>query len=467
MSTIDGNDYQNIKIAIIGRPNVGKSTLFNRLIGKNLAIVHDLPGVTRDRKEGQGAISDFSFMLFDTAGLEDSYDNSIEGRMRRQTEMAIDEADLIFFLIDARAGVTPLDSYFAHSLRKTKKPILLIANKCEGKAGLPGLHESYALGFGQPIPFSAEHGEGLDRLYEALIPYFNRQKDQTIESSREPHLSEIFPEDLDRPIDLVVVGRPNVGKSTLINHLLGQERLLTGPEAGLTRDSISIDWHYNNKKFRLIDTAGMRRRAKIHDSLEKLSVSSSLAAIRRSQVVILLMDCDAILDKQDLTIGRMVIEEGRALIIAINKWDQVTEPQRLLKQVQERLETSLPQVRGIPVVTLSALTGRGISDLMKAVETIYSLWTQRIATAQLNRWLQEMTERHPPPAINGHRIKLRYMTQVKARPPTFALFSQRTDDLPDSYNRFLMNGLRDYFDLKGVPLRIVIRKRANPYVDET
>jgi len=470
------------KVAIVGRPNVGKSTLFNRLVGRRVAIVHDRPGVTRDRRDGQGGIADMSFSIIDTAGLEDDLKGeSVEGRMRKQTDRAIEEADVALFLIDARAGVTPLDSHFADHLRKSKTPVILVANKCEGKAGAPGLYESFSLGLGEPVPFSAEHGEGLDDLYEALLPYARKHGglDEPEEEAPWPELSgedDIEDGDLlaeqeqaeaERPLSLAIVGRPNVGKSTLVNALLGDERMLTGPEAGLTRDAITSEWSYKGRIFRLVDTAGLRRRANITDQVEKLSTSNTIDAIRMAHVVVLVMEADAILDKQDLTIARLVIEEGRALVIAINKWDMVTDRDASMARLKDRLETSLPQVRGVPTVTLSALAGRGLDKLMGAVNDIYTIWNKRVSTAKLNQWLSEMTERHPPPAtVGGHRMRLKYMTQVRTRPPSFAVFTQRADELPESYTRYLINGLRDDFGFKGVPIRFGLRKRRNPYADD-
>lgn len=476
----------SFKVAIIGRPNVGKSTLFNRLVGRRLAIVHDMPGVTRDRREAKGGIADMEFTVIDTAGLEDATDNSVEGRMRDQTERAIREAHVVLFLIDSRAGVTPLDSFFASHLRKSPTPVLLVANKCEGKAGAPGLYESYSLGLGEPVPISAEHGEGMDDLYEALRPHaeqhggFPEEEDEFAEAeakaaalaegddledgdvNAEAELAEAA-----RPLSLALVGRPNVGKSTLVNRLLGEDRMLTGPEAGLTRDAITSEWEYAGRTIRLVDTAGLRRRANISDSVEKLSTSNTIEALRMAHVVVLVLDANAILDKQDLTIARLVLQEGRALVIAINKWDAVENRAEALQRLQDRLETSLPQVRGIPTITLSALTGRGADKLMDAVIHIYDVWNKRVPTSQLNRWLAEMTERHPPPAVaGGRRIRLRYMTQVRTRPPSFAVFTQRADELPESYTRYLVNGLRETFDLPGVPIRFGLRKRRNPYADD-
>ena len=500
------------KIAIIGRPNVGKSTLFNRLVGRRLAIVHDKPGVTRDRREGDGRIANMIFKIIDTAGLEDARDNSVEGRMRSQTDRAINEADVVLFLIDARAGVMPLDAFFADHLRKGRTPVILVANKCEGKAGAPGLYESYSLGLGDPVPFSAEHGEGLDALYEALQPFAEKkggfepdQEDkaeaawqaeikaaEAATQARKDAKSGIKPaaviedddEDQDelvdgdifaeeeakeaaRPLSLVIVGRPNVGKSTLVNCLLGDDRMLTGPEAGLTRDSITTEWEHGGRIIRLVDTAGLRRRANISDSLEKMSTGNTIEALRMAHVVVLVMDANAILDKQDLTIARLVLEEGRALVIAINKWDAVENRAEAMQRLKDRLETSLPQVRGIPTITMSAINGRGTDKLMDAVVSIYETWNRRVSTSKLNGWLAEMTERHPPPAVHGgRRIRLRYMTQVRTRPPSFAVFTQRADELPESYVRYLVNGLRETFNLPGVPIRFGLRKRRNPYADD-
>lgn len=471
-------------VAIIGRPNVGKSTLFNRLVGKRLAIVDDTPGVTRDRREGSGSISDLKFQVIDTAGLENAKDG-LESRMREQTELALDEADVALFLIDARAGVTPLDEHFAQVVRKRKTPVILIANKCEGRAADPGLMESYGLGLGEPLPFSAEHGEGVGELYDALLPYEQEAsieeyvppapetEQPAIDGDAEDNPDEVTAEDaaedalvMSRPLQLAIVGRPNVGKSTLVNRLLGEERMLTGPEAGITRDSITSDWSWNDRAVKLVDTAGLRRKAKVHEKVETLSASDTLRTIRFAQVVVLLIEGEAGLEKQDLTIARQVIDEGRALVLAINKWDAVDDRAKALARVEDRLQTSLPQVRGIPVVTLSAKTGKSVNNLMPAVFEMFDVWNARIPTGALNRWLMYMTESHPPPAVSGRRIRLRYMTQAKTRPPTFAVFSSRADQLPTAYARYLINGLRDDFGLEGIPIRLNMRKGKNPYADK-
>ncbi len=449
-------------IAIVGRPNVGKSTLFNRLVGKRLALVDDRPGVTRDRREGEGRIAELSFRLFDTAGLEEAEDDSLEGRMLRQTETALDDADLALMLIDARAGVTPLDRHFADWLRRRDCPVMLLANKCEGNAGNHGLAEAWALGLGEPIAVSAAHGEGLVDLHDGI-----RAAMEAHAANSEEEGEPIDDDSGDRVLQLAILGRPNAGKSTLVNRLLGEERQITGPEPGLTRDAIGVAWQWRDQAVRLIDTAGLRKQAKVTEKLEKLSAGDAMRAMEYAQVVVLLVDARAPLERQDLAIARRTLDEGRALIVAANKWDLVDDRNAAMAQIRDRLESSLTQARGVPVVTLSALTGQGVDKLMPAVTKIYQRWQTRISTAALNRWLSDMTESHPPPlGKHGRRIRLRYMTQAKSRPPTFVIFSNLADDLPDSYARYLQNGLREHFDLPGVPLRILARKGDNPYAKD-
>ncbi len=464
-------------VAIVGRPNVGKSTLFNRLVGRKLALVDDQPGVTRDRREGDAELGDLKFLLFDTAGLDDADDATLEGRMRAQTIAAIAQADVCLFLIDARVGVTPVDRHFADLVRKSGTPCLLIANKCEGRAGESGLYDAFGLGLGEPIALSAEHGEGTSDLYAALKTEFEKLDEL---SFREPaETDQDATDDLvgqeddaenllgpSRPLRIAVIGRPNVGKSTLVNHLIGEQRLLTGPEAGITRDSISVDWAWQGQPVKLFDTAGMRRQAKVVQKLEKLSVADTLRAVRFAEVVVLVLDATQPFEKQDLHLADLVSREGRALVIAVNKWDLIKDRQSALKELRERCERLLPQVRGVPIITLSGLTGRDCDNLMPAIIELYDVWNRRISTAQLNRWLDDMVSRHSPPAVSGRRIRLRYMTQAKTRPPTFIVFCSRPDDLPAAYERYLVNGLREDFDLPGIPLRIHLRKGKNPYVNE-
>ena len=447
-----------LTVAIIGRPNVGKSTLFNRLVGRQMALVDDQPGVTRDRREGEGRLFDLTFRLFDTAGLDEVDAESLEGRMRAQTARAVADADLVLLLIDARAGVTPLDRHFADWLRRDGTPTILIANKCEGEAGQPGLLESYALGFDEPVAFSAEHALGVDALYDRLRAFVEPAPD----AASEDEDAEAAP----RALQLAIVGRPNAGKSTLINRLIGEERLLTGPEAGITRDAISVDWQYRDQPIRLFDTAGLRRKARVVDKVEQLSVGDALRAIRFAHVVVLLTDADMPMEKQDLTIARMVVDEGRALVIGVNKWDAVEGRSAALRRVTDRLQRSLPQVRGVPVITLSALHGRNLDRLLDAVLQAYRVWNRRLGTADLNRWLAAVTETHPPPLAAGRRIRMKYMTQTKTRPPSFAIFCNTVKDLPGAYLRYLENTLRDDFDLPGTPIRIALRKGKNPYAGQ-
>ena len=463
-------------VAVIGRPNVGKSTLFNRLTGRRQAIVDDTPGVTRDRREGKGSIADMEFRVIDTAGLDQGAPDSLAARMQAQTGRALADADVALFLIDARAGVTPLDEHFAALLRRGKTPVILVANKCEGGHAESGRLEAYRLGLGDPLAVSAEHGEGLGDLYDALRPFADAGADNVPDATRETggqeDLAAVEPLDADappapeRPLQLAIVGRPNVGKSTLMNRLLGEERMLTGPEAGITRDAISAPWRWRDRDIRLIDTAGLRRKARVTEKLETLSVGDALNAIRFAEVVVLAIDATIGIEKQDLSIARLVIEEGRALVVAANKWDAVEDKKKAREDLAERLEWSLPQARGVPVVECSALTGRGVGNLLPAVVKVYDLWNSRVSTGDLNRWLEAMTDAHPPPIAKGRTVRLRYMTQAKIRPPTFIVFTSRPDALPESYLRYLANGLRDAFGLEGPPIRIHVRKGSekNPYV---
>ena len=454
-------------VAIVGRPNVGKSTLFNRLVGRRTALVDDTPGVTRDRREGTATLADLTFTVIDTAGLETDGGSSLEGRMRAQTERALEAADVALFLIDARTGLMPLDSHFAGWLRGHKTPVIVVANKAEGRDSESGILEAYNLGLGQPVPISAEHNEGMADLYAALLPYAQAGEARDLPTMP---VEEKDPTDDDgeaepRSINLAIVGRPNVGKSTLVNNLLGEERVLTSPEAGTTRDSIATPWQYKGRPVMLIDTAGLRRMARIDDRLENLSVGDTLRTIRFAHVVVLMIDATSPLEKQDLTIARTVIEEGRCLILAVNKWDLIKEKRSVLKAIDDRLETSMQQARGLAVVTLSALRGRGTDKLLPAVFKAYETWNRRIPTARLNRWLAAMTEQHPPPLVGGRRVKLRYMTQAKARPPTFIVFASRLEGLPESYRRYLVNDLRRTFELDGVPIRLHVRGGGdNPFV---
>jgi GTP-binding protein len=443
-----------LKLAIVGRPNVGKSTLFNRLAGRKLAIVDDQPGVTRDRKFATGRLGDLDLELIDTAGFEDVTDESLEARMRHQTELAIEEAEVALFLIDARDGVMPLDRTFAEILRRSGKPVILAANKAEGRAGEAGAMEAFDLGMGEPLSISAEHGEGMSDLYYALL------------EASPPGIGEEEEQDGDNPIKIVIVGRPNAGKSTLVNALIGEDRLLTGPEAGITRDAIPVDWEFDGVKIRLVDTAGLRRKARVQEKLEKLSTQDSIRSITFAEVVVLVMDATHPFEIQDLQIADLVEREGRALVFVLAKWDLVEDPQATLKEFLQRAEEVLPQLRGSPVVALSAETGRGLDRLMPAVAKVHKDWSTKVKTRDLNDWLKMAVQRHPPPAVNGKRIKPKYVAQTKARPPTFVLFATRADQLPASYSRYLINSLRESFDLPGVPIRISIRQGGNPFVAE-
>jgi GTP-binding protein len=451
-------------VAIVGRPNVGKSTLFNRLVGKRLALVDDLPGVTRDRREGRARLGDLAFTAIDTAGLAEAAPESLTGRMQEQTEAAISTADAVLFLIDARAGTTPADRAFADLVRKSGKPAILIANKSEGSAGEAGVLEAYELGLGEPIAISAEHGEGLADLYAGLRAALPDATAPAAEAERRDAGSDIEQNTAERrPIRIAVVGRPNCGKSTLVNRLLGEERLLTGPEAGITRDAIAVDLTWQDRPFRVHDTAGLRRRARVEEKLEKLSVADALNAVRFAEVVVLLIDAQKPFEEQDLRIADLIEREGRALVIAMNKWDLIEPRPGAIKKLREETDHWLPQVKGVPVVAVSGLTGAGLDRLMQAVVDAHALWNRRVGTSALNRWIAEAVASHPPPAVSGRRIRLDYITQPKSRPPTFVLFTSRADALPDAYRRYLVNSLRETFDLAGTPIRLTLREKKNPY----
>jgi GTPase len=464
-------------VAIIGRPNVGKSTLFNRLVGKKLALVDDQPGVTRDRRSGEAKLGDLRFTIIDTAGLEEGGVESLIGRMRSQTEAAIEEADAIFFVMDARVGVTPEDRHFAALARRAGKPLIVIANKAEGRAGEAGAYDAFTLGLGDPVALSAEHGDGLAELYASLLaalPEETALADEE-EDTREKLVladdedgSELDPT---KPLRIAIVGRPNAGKSTLINRLLGEDRLLVGPEAGITRDSIGVDFVWRKgqgienaeRGLKIFDTAGLRRRAKVDDKLEKLAAADALRAVRFAEVVVVLLDATIPFEKQDLTITDLAAREGRALVIGVNKWDLIADKPAKIIELREEAERLLPQVRGTAVVPVSGMTGQGLDALIEAILHVHEIWNRRISTARLNRWLEGVLDRTPPPAVAGRRIKIRYMTQPKARPPHFVLFGNQLDELAESYQRFLINGLRQTFGLAGVPIRITLKHGENPY----
>ena len=440
-----------LKVAIVGRPNVGKSTLFNRLVGKRLALVDDRPGVTRDRRYADGNIGDMDLTLIDTAGYEDVTDDSLESRMREQTEAALEDGDVILFMMDAREGVTSLDRIFADRLRKQHKPVILLANKSESRESGGGIGEAYSLGFGEPVAISAEHGEGMADLYAAMV---TASADIFIEEVDEP----------DKPIRIAIIGRPNAGKSTLINRLIGEDRMLTGPEAGITRDSISVDWEYEGQNIRLVDTAGMRRKARVQEKLEKLSVADTIRAITFAEVVVLVMDKDDAFDTQDLQLADLVEREGRALVYVAAKWDLEENPQARLAKLTQMAEDKLPQLKGSPFVALSSHSGRGVERLMPAVLQAHATWSVKVKTKDLNTWLALATERHPPPAVDGKRIKPKYMAQTKARPPTFVLMASRAESMPEQYKRYLVNNLRESFDLPGTPIRLIVKSGSeNPY----
>lgn len=451
----------SFSVAIVGRPNVGKSTLFNRLVGRKLALVDDTPGVTRDRREGEASLGDLAFTIIDTAGLEDANDDSLEARMRAQTESAIEDADVCLFMIDARAGVTPMDEHFAQLLRRSDGPVIVLANKSEGRAEM-GAYEAFSLGLGDPIALSAEHGEGLGSLYDALQPLAD-EKLLAVDVGSDEGDEDADVDDPDKPLKIAVIGRPNAGKSTLINSLLGEERLLTGPEAGITRDSISIDWEWEGRRLKLFDTAGIRKKAKVNEKLEKLSVADGLRAIRFAEVVVVTIDATIPFEKQDLQLVDLVVREGRSLVIAVNKWDLIENRQEAMNDLREKCERLLPQVRGVPLIPISGMTGHNLEKLLKAVVSTYDIWNIRLSTSKLNHWFDDITQYHPPPAVAGRRLKLRYITQAKSRPPTFVIFCTRSDAFPQSYQRYLLNAIRDDFELPGVPLRLILREGKNPY----
>lgn len=463
------------RIAIIGRPNVGKSTLFNRLVGRRLALVDDTPGVTRDRRVHAGRLQDLRFDVIDTAGLEDAGAATLEGRMRAQTELAIEEADVIVFIVDARTGLMPDDATFANLLRRTGKPVVVAANKAESRAAEAGLVEAWELGLGEPVAISAEHGLGMPDLRDAIVAALGEERalernDDAPDTAGEILVGEDIDPDAEppaydpaKPLRVAVIGRPNAGKSTLINTMLGQERLLTGPEAGITRDSISVEWVWRDRPIKLFDTAGMRRKARVQEKLEKLSVADGLRAVRFAEVVVILLDATMPFDKQDLQIADLVIREGRAPVIAFNKWDLIEDRQATLADLRERTERLLPQARGLRAVPVSAETGRGLDKLMEAVVQTHEVWNRRIPTGPLNRWLERVVAHHPPPAVAGRRLKVKYMTQVKTRPPGFVLSCSRPEAMPQAYVRYLVNGLRETFDIAGVPIRVALRTSDNPF----
>ncbi|MEO7257267.1 MAG: ribosome biogenesis GTPase Der [Sphingomicrobium sp.] len=462
-------------VAIVGRPNVGKSTLFNRLVGKKLALVDDRPGVTRDRREGDASLLGLEFKVVDTAGYEDEDPITLPGRMRQQTEAAVRDADVALFLIDAREGLTPLDEEIARWLRTGETPVIVAANKAEGRGGETGRLEAYALGLGDPLAISAEHGEGIVDLFEALRPLIEKDEDQGGPSvdprdlaqaeyeASDPLLREGIEDEIGGPLKLAIVGRPNAGKSTLVNRMLGEERMITGPEAGITRDAVSVEWDWEGRNVQLVDTAGMRKKAKVDDKLERLSVADARRAIDRSEVVLLLLDATRGLEVQDLKIADATIEEGRVLVIAVNKWDVADNASSLFNGIKAALEEGLSQLKGVPLLTVSAKTGKGIDAILTVAFELREAWSRRVGTGELNRWFEAAVEANPPPAPKGKRIKLRYITQVKTRPPSFVVFGNRTDELPDSYRRYLVNALRRDLKLGPVPLRLTFRGSRNPF----
>jgi len=445
-------------VAIVGRPNVGKSTLFNRLVGKKLALVDDRPGVTRDRREGAAKLVGLEFRVIDTAGYEDEDPQTLPGRMRQQTEAAVRDADVALFLIDGREGLTPLDEEIGRWLRTGKTPVVVAANKAEGRAGETGRLEAYALGLGEPIAISAEHGEGVVDLFEMLRPHVEHEHFETDAEEQE------LEHDADHaPLKLAIVGRPNAGKSTLVNRMIGEERMITGPEAGITRDSITLDWEWQDRPVQLVDTAGLRKRSKVDDKLERLSAADTRRSIDRAEVVVLLLDATRGLEAQDLRIAEQVVEEGRALLIALNKWDVAEHASSLFNGVKAALEEGLSQLKNVPVLAISAKTGKAVDDVLKVAFELRESWSRRISTGELNRWFESAVDANPPPAPGGRRIKLRYITQVKTRPPSFVVFGTRVDQLPDTYRRYLLNSMRRDLKLGPVPMRLTFRAPKNPY----
>jgi GTPase len=466
----------SFSVAIVGRPNVGKSTLFNRLVGKKIALVDDTPGVTRDRRVHDAKLYDMYFQVIDTAGLEEAPEAALEGRMRAQTNMAIAEADLILFMVDAKSGLTPLDESFGQLVRKAGKPVILVANKAEGKASQDGYLDSWRLGLGDPCPISAEHGQGMTDLREAIIAALG--EDRAFGEGEYAEIIESNPdgddvEDLDddevpaydesKPMQVAIVGRPNAGKSTLINTLLGEDRLLTGPEAGITRDSISVEWEWRGRKIKLFDTAGLRKKARVQEKLEKLSVGDTLRAIRFAEVVVIVLDATIPFEKQDLQIVDLIVREGRAPVIAFNKWDLIEDRQKTLATLYEEMARLLPQVRGIRAIPVSGELDQGLQKLFDAVVETHRVWNSRISTSKLNRWLENIVDHHPPPAVSGRRMKIKYMTQAKTRPPGFVISCSRPEAMPESYVRYLSNSLRETFELAGVPIRMMLRGSDNPF----